>query len=697
MTTAADEFGSLDDSTTDDLPDLVEGPMITANHGQAATNVGTMTQYITNWLGRYRAARELSPEFVASTMDTFVEREYLHAGLSTGPMRSGEAASLLREYHCVLLVGSAESGRRTAAVALLSHTGLPMHELPVDDDVQRLLRPGDVAWDESGRVAYLVVVPRQAERSGRLVEQLAGYRAEVERRDARLVVLLDREAWLMVEGLPGFGALMVGPPDPGRVLERLLRDQRQVWEVDRLLHEQAVAQVLRGAGPGQVLRLYRRIMSAAGEVLRRGVADPVPVIAEEAVKAYQNWDEQLVQWFEQYSDPRARLFLIALAFLEGEPAGDVLDRSEKLGKVLDESADLRGGVGGMGIRRLARCVGAEVDGEWRIRFTRAAYASSVLSFVHGDQSKEFRRKLWEWAAVLPMRGGPPHQRIAVQVADAMLMMNLSMPSPNIPEVRFLVYSWWRHPALRPLVTNLITVLALSPEAGSVMRRRLLQWATEFRDPGLLAAVAAVCAGPFADTYPQAAFTRLRRLAARESVDDDVVAAIVALWPRPAHRRAVLQQVVGLVAEEGPQRSVGLRAFAAISVVPSDVRDVFHALAADDALRGSLIGALMDLFTPPGPQGEFRQALEVWLEVAVDEPAYQELIAGLFVLAGRKGSSDDGVSARYAMMNKLLDEWQPVVEDGAYPGARDFRDWLCERLHRADPLSGWRSESLVALR
>jgi hypothetical protein len=682
------------DSAADELPEVsatsTTGPAVGENWGQVARYVERMTQ--NNNTNYYLAHRQLSVELnsetVRLTMETFVEREYRRAGSADGPMTSHGAARLLDDDHrCLLLVGSVDSGRWTAAVALLSHTGRQLHQLPADDDAQRLLPIGEFAWPEAnGPAAYLVVLPSGAERHGRLADQLAAYRHETERRDARLVIVADRETWEAGANVPGYVTVQVERPSSFLMLELLLQPHRERWDVERLLQEKRVADVLTGATPGQVQRLYGRVVDAAADVLGRETDDPVPAIAEMAVSAYENWDRELAVWFEENTDPRTRLFLIVLAFLDGEPAADVLEQTERLAFSLGVSKEFRDGISGAGIRQLARMVGAHVDEQWRIRFTKTAYGAAVLRFVHGDQSAEFRRQLWQWAATVPLRRGAPHQGVAGKVAEAMRGTHLAMPRPNIPELRLLVHSWWRLSSLRPLVTSLITDLALSLEAGSTIRARLLRWSEASVDSRVLGAVAAVCAGPFADAYPQAALTRLNRLAAREIVDDDVVAAVAELWRREPHRSAVLRQIVGWAQIDGPRRVVGLRALAAITATAPAVRAVFEELAVDDGVRDCLVRVFGDLFVPPGPLGEFRQALKIWLTIAAEQQNYRTLIAHLLTDGGRCSGEEAGVSARYGVMYTLLFDWRPVLNEDEDTRARDFRSSLVEQLVQADPLT-----------
>jgi hypothetical protein len=43
------------------------------------------------------------------------------------------------------------------------------------------------------------------------------------------------------------------------------------------------------------------------------------------------------------------------------------------------------------------------------------------------------------------------------------------------------------------------------------------------------------------------------------------------------------------------------------------------------------------------------------------------------------------SSRFARISDLLYDWQPLARDVEAPAARDLRDRLNERLHRANPL------------
>lgn len=663
----------IEESYADDIDD---GISVEDNNGQVASHVGgDMVQNVHNWLGRYQAARELSEAFVQETIDTFVERVY-----GPGGLRREAAAGVLRDRRHVLLMAEPGTGRRIAAVGLLGGVPAPRREIPIDDDQQQLLPVDQVPWSSYGRCAYLLTVP-PGSRNGRLPELLIAYREAVEKQDSYMVVLVDQKSLERPEDVSGFTVLTVAAPDREELLRRLLQDQRARLDVDTLLKTPPLPTMLVDATPTQIARLSRRIRAAAGDL-----QEPLGEIARKSVQAYQNWDEELTAWFERYRDPRTRLFLIALAFLQGGQASNVLHAMEKLAKQLEEPANVRGGIGAPGIRELAKNVSARIDGEHRIYFTLPSYDVSVLRYVHSDQSKAFRTNLWSWASDLPVRrGGAPNARVAGQVASAMLAVTLALPGADAPEVRTLIERWWGYQTLRPLVVDLMTAVAMSPEAGAAMRGRLNQWAAQSGRVTLLCAVAAVCGGALADAYPQAVLTRLNNLAGRgiEAVTDEVVTAVRSLWDRPLHRQATLRQVIDWAAGQHPRHHVGLRALAAISETPDRAEFLLTELAGDVEGQTGLVDALALLLTGEGPQGEFREALFRWLDVAAEDPAYEDLVTDLLIRAGGTGQ---GASVRLARMSDLLYGWQPLARDGDAPAARDLRSRINERLHRANPLA-----------
>lgn len=661
-----------------DADDLDEDFYIEENSGQAASSVGRdmiQNNNIHNWLGRYRAAHELSEDFVRQTIADFVERSYDPNGMSREA-----AVVVLRERRHVILMAEPGTGRRTAAVGLLGGIRTGRREIPIDADVLRLLPVDEVPWSKYGRCAYLLTVP-QGCRDERLSELLIAYRQTVEESNSYLVVLVDKKALPRPDDVPGFSVLRVSPPDCEELLRRRLSDLRAWVDVEALLRTPPLPMIQLAATPRQIVDLADCIRTAAVDT-----EESAEEIVRKAIQAYRNWDDELVNWFDNNDDPRTRLFLVALAFLQKEPATYVLNAAEKLATMLGEPADVRGGIVAPGIRQLAKQVSARVDDQRRIEFTLPDYNVAVLRYLHGDRPTAFRKRLWDWASELPIhrRGGSPNLRIATRVADAMLDVIRALPRADAPEVRTLAERWWGYQALQPLVVELITTVSLSPEAGQVMRERLNQWARQLGSQPLCCAIAAVCGGPLADAYPRAALTRLNHLAVRSNgaITDEVVKAVRALWGRPQHREMTLHQIVGWAANE-ERRGTGVRALAAISGTREDASSLLDELAADTMLQTEMVCAFARLFTGAGPQGDIRDALFRWLDVASRDPSHEELLASLLVRAGGTG---EGASYRFARLGGLLFTWQPTANDAEAPEARDLRGRLDERLRRADPIA-----------
>ena len=653
----------------------VFAPTLQTNAGQVIGEVrGDVVQHIRQYFHQAGAARALTPLFVEQTMAAYVERAW--RATPDGPvLDSVQAAGVFRRDTCVFLSGHPGTGRRTAAIALLSRLELPLHGLPIDDDNQRLVPPDQVNWPEYGPAGYLLAPPK-----GEIETELSAYRQEIRRRNSFLVVLTEPDALPLHAG----PILTVGLPDPRRLLiSALSRHVAGRFDVGRLAEDQALASVLTpGARPQQVIRLAQRIAAAIDTV---GGTPPrrltVQTVAIEAVKAYHDWQRELADWFDEHGDARARLFLVALAVLEGEPGGPVLDAAESLGGLTGERAGAGGGIAESGILELSRTVLAHPDAGQRLFFQRPAYAPAVLRFVHADRSAAFRARLWSWAAHLPMRGrGMPSSRIATRVANALLTVTTAAPEATVSHLTPLVKLWWAYPTLRPLARDLATAAALSPEAGTRMRERLNTWATQSGATSpLLPAVAEICSGPLADAYPRAAFVRLNNLAGRgpDIAGHAVAEALHRLWHRPQHRPAVLRQITTWLTEDGPRRAAGLSTVAALTATPEDT-DMLLIYLADQPIgrREAFLDALAAALRPVVAAGGPGTVLDAWPAAAALSPAGTELTGDLLV---RVVGDKLGASTRAAGLLRWLAGWAATAPDRKRP------DDLIRRLLQADPL------------
>lgn len=665
------------------------GPDITTNSGQAATYAGSMKQYINQFYGQIRAARELNAGNITLTLKGYVERAFWRPVNPDIALDTDRAAAVVEEHRSVLLVGDRGAGVHTAAVALLSRLQRPVHDVPIDDDKQRLLPIDQVGWPSQSAAAYILTVPDGAvsRSASELEAEILSYQRVLLTRGDFLVVIVDPGIYRLLGGVHGTNTLEVGPPEPRAVLLKELAGQEHRLDIDALARHEALSGTLASLPPRQVRRLALRIIAAADIVLSQNTHDPISMIAEQAIKAYRNWNEELATWFATVSDPRARLFLIALAFLEHEPGSLILRQAEALGRELKEASNVYGGIGTAGIRQLATMVKAHLDERHRVIFDRPAYAASVLGFIHADRSDEFRKHLWLWAARLPMRPGTlPSPPIAARVAGAMFTMAMSVPEPDAPEIYWVIQRW-RHVTLRPVVSSLVTEIALSPEAGSRMRRRLNRWATESSDTGVLGMIATVCAGEFADTYPRAAFTRLNNLAGRgyDSVEREVIAGVLRLWERPRHRLDVLHQVAAWIGQDEPRRSLGLRCLAGLTADPRDAAMLLRFLLTQpEQIRTELVGGLGQAFAllPVAP-GEVWSAMTSWLTAVADDPVLEPLLGDLMFQAV---GVNPGASDRASRLVSFVVQWQPTGAGDVDPRRRDVRDLMIDRICLGDPFS-----------
>ncbi|MDR7277032.1 hypothetical protein [Catenuloplanes atrovinosus] len=696
------QFPAEEEYDPDEPADLLglDGPVTATNYGQTATYTRSMNQYINQYYGQIRAAQQLNAGDITLTLEGYVDRVFFRPANPKLAMDTDRAATVVEEHRSVLLVGERGTGVHTAAVALLSRLGRPVHDVPIDDDKQCLLPIDQVGWPSQSAAAYILTVPDGAvSRSVSALEsEIATYQRVLITRGDYLVVIIDPRVQQLLGGVHGVNALAVGPPEPRAVLLKELAGQEHRLDVDALAHHQALAETLTDLPPRQVRRLALRIVAAADIVLAQNVNDPVTAIAEQAVQAYRNWNDELEGWFAKVEDARARLFLIALAFLEGEPGSLVLRQAEALGRELKEPPDAYGGIASAGIRQLAATVNARLDERHRVMFDRPAYAASVLGFVHADRSDEFRKHLWFWAVRLPMRrGSVPSVPIAERIADAMFTMAMSVPEPDAPEIYWVIQRW-QHVTLRPVVAGLVTAIALSPEAGPRTRRRLNRWASESTDTGVLGMIAIVCAGELADSYPRAAFTRLNNLAARgfDSVESEVVAGVLRLWERPRHRLDVLHRVTDWITAEEPRRSVGLRCLAGLTADPPGARRLLRFLLEQpEQTRTELVAGLSQVFAllPAVPE-EIWPAMASWLSAAAEDSSLAPVVGELMFQAV---GVNPGASVRASRLVGFVVQWQPMGGD-VDPRRRAVRDLMIERICHADPFArGARSPEPVVLR
>ncbi|MGC9665183.1 hypothetical protein ACNTMW_01345 [Planosporangium sp. 12N6] len=682
-----DEFDEFEGDPP--VPDLAAAPRVHENSGQVATVVhGGMHQHLHQYVRRFLEYHELGAEHVGHTMDTYVERVY-----RSGDQRSLDStgtAALFGQYHALVLVGDPGTGRHTAAVALLSRLGLPMREIrPRHDPAQpQELSTVDLPTDPG--MAFLLELPGRGEPVGDdFPRQLRSYRDALRAIGSYLVVVVTPETWRVLGGFNDGGVLAVQPPDPRQVLSQELTERGTRVDLTALLNAPPIVELLRHASPREVVRLAGLIVSAAATAVTDGTEPTarVDVVVSAAIAAYHNWDNELADWFHKEKDVRVRLFLLAAAVLEHSPADLVLRAAEDLGNQLGDRPSPTGGIGEAGIRELTARIGARIAVDSTLYFTRPAYAPAVLDFVRSDRSDRFQRQLWAWAAELPMQDRTSTSvAIADRTAAAMLDLVLRHRDPRM--LRRTVPRWAVRRDLRSILVELLTAVALSPEAGSWMRQQLNLWAARSSNPAVLITVAEVCQGQLADVYPDIALTRLNHLAGKAvpAVADSVVGAVVSLWSRPQLRRPVLEKTTSWAREQtGPKFDVGCRLLSVLSDPGTEpTANVLRFVIADrPQCWDNFVRAVAGMLDAPAPPEHTRRMLFTWLSLAAEDPTLGEQFIDLMVAVARV---DGAPARRIARLRTAAYDWQPVSGEQSVPDRRDLRERLVERLHRADPMT-----------
>ncbi|BCL13270.1 hypothetical protein [Micromonospora sagamiensis] len=587
------------------------------------------------------------------------------------------AARLVGDQPWVVVLGPANSGLRTAAVALLheaSQAGRRLEEILIDEERGRPFAAVDLPAERG--LTYLLCLPDQRERvSPDLGRRLQAHAAHLATLDAHLVVVATPGVWGAVGSVGTVSVLQVTPPD----LPEVVRRECAVHAVDAssIVGHPTISEVLARATVTDAMRLAGIIVTA----VRNHPDHDVPKLVEEVCGAYGDWDDVLAAWFSAARSIRHRLFLVAAALLEGEPPAEVLDAVNSLGQTLGDLPSVRSdGLAEVGLRALMSEINAEVvDG--RLRFERANYATAVLTFLHGDRSAWFHRKLWEWAMDLPLRRNDHRQtRLAERIVGNLVAIVL-----RSRDTRPLVWlnRWTGKPYLRPHVVQALTATAMSDEVGADVRSLLYRWSrAERASDQSLCTIAEVCSGELARLYPRVSLTRLGHIAHRGSpvVREAIVTAVRRLWEIPRLRPRIVEVVTTWTeGEAGGRAETAWRVFAALA--RSEAHPVLMAWQ-DGPLRAGLVGAVARLFDRAEADVTHAELGESLLDAALLSEENRERIVEFLGDVVRRG---DGGTRRLVRLSKLAFTWQPVDGDVTNPDRREVRDHVVESLHQVDPL------------
>ncbi|WP_405062613.1 hypothetical protein OG474_13490 [Kribbella sp. NBC_01505] len=455
----------------------------------------------------------------------------------------------------VVLRGARGSGRRASALSLLARSGDGVTECSQDwitgPQVPLLPRAQD------GR--YLLDLTGEEDVPATFGSHLGSYSDVLAGRDARMVILVTPELWRSCERHCHTFTFDLETPEPEAVLVAHLG---QSAEHLRWYQEEPALRALVGETSHVRAEELARIITGTAELNAAG--------ASRVADAFNHWLGYLVEHLgptvsesevAQAAKMRERATLIAAAVLDGSPIGAVLAAADELLHELGEAPSYREILLGDGVTS---------------RFEKLEIETSQGKVDLMGRHPGLDRALlaWLWTQRLPMRPRIQRwiERITVdskiaagqlaRVADALVGLAIDQRSLEIlGTVEAWVQSGAQH---RRLAVSVLERLAVDPEIGSEVRRRLRNWAiNKTTGPELLEAVTSVCGGLLGQMNTPAALARLKLLLGRpeaavrrgasdalQSLADEpamakVVATTMSKWSEDAEDHAAHQAVLSL--------------------------------------------------------------------------------------------------------------------------------------------------------
>ncbi|GAA1195482.1 hypothetical protein [Pseudonocardia alaniniphila] len=415
------------------------------------------------------------------------------------------ANSILQQRRIVLVTAASGSGRRTAAVRLLStddRGGGPIHELPVHQEGldERVLDRDDVM--ENDRL-LLDLSSAGDDIFDTVSSKLAGFWGTARERHAVLVVVLPEQN---VRDLDSeFADLLVplGRPDGTSVFEGHLTSYG-IEPVRHELRRSGLVQVVDHGSMQDIAHLALLVRQAQDRSRREtGFA----ALLDQALAAHADRADDAAAQVAGQSG-RGRALMLASALLEGSFADTVFEADRLLVRLLNlheeqnhefEQPDLRSRLGEIGV---------DIGRDGRVRFQTFNYAEAVYRhfWKHFPGLRDrFRDWVVECGRALPSVDGD--DVIVERYLDVCLKVNRSA------DVLTAVEAWtsWAPPRAALALSALERGLIDSRE-GWRFRRRCYEWSINSGLPVPLAQVViAACVDVIAPNYPQQALVRLHHL------------------------------------------------------------------------------------------------------------------------------------------------------------------------------------------
>ncbi|MEV1056359.1 hypothetical protein AB0I92_03820 [Micromonospora chalcea] len=524
------------------------------------------------------------------------------------PRRYDEAARIFArsEFGVTVLSGRPGTGRRSSALTLLSDNGAQyVHECLTD--WTPIPRTDVLPKEPEGR--YLLDLTNEPteipEQFGRTLMAYGRVLAEL---NARMVILVTNKLWQACASDTVSITVELAPPSVRGVLNAHLQafgDHLKWLDDDATLRGLVDELEVGESGP-------RRVAELAAIVSRYTPFDEPAV--DQIREAFRHWKHYLDRQFAEYRDARgvdagalqaqqmgaarARALLIAVAVLDGAPSEVVLDACDELLKKLRANPSARDILIGPELQDLIDRIDAELVGD-TITITRKSPGldKAVLERVW-QQRPQLRTPIRSWLESITTTGAVANDHLD-RVADVLVRLAADLGSLETLDI---VQKWLtqksRH---RTLAITILERLAISNEVGSVVRRRLYEWASRKSGVDILTGVAEVCAGQLAHHSVKAALSRLRlligheviaarpaaaqalrQLAVNDELGDEVVTVVFDWFERQDRRAGALGLLALIDPELEPSTTELIRSIASAPERAQALRDAWSALISDRA-------------------------------------------------------------------------------------------------------------------
>lgn len=482
--------------------------------------------------------------------DANVESERAEADSCYAPIDEQAWNELTRRWDegrpLVVISGRHRIGKRATALKLLSRRS---PGTPGPAGVRELLpdweRPTTRVFPTHPDTWYLLDLGRipepLPETFGRELTTFAERQAS---RGIRLVITTTTTAWQRCA--PSMMSVTVPvEPAPARNVAamhleyRLAYPERTSWLNRAPVNALVTPQML----PHDAVRLAEAIANATEP--RNDDTDPLVRVVDE----FRSWHDHLTAFFSDTNrTAEDRALLIAAAVLDGAEPLSVWQAAMRLLGADPSAEPVENLLLGEDLEsRLESITHAPVENGVSLDEARHRLAEAVLPHVW-RQRPPMREKLLAWIGELTTSGGLASSRLT---HVGVLLSALAERHSNF-DLLGTVSKWAAASAdNRAVVASLLTGLASDATFGPTVREKLLTWSYSYgqgttTSTHFAEVVAEVCAGEFADRYPNQALVRIKWLLnapGRSTVHDIAAAAVRRMASTNDRARTILTNVL----------------------------------------------------------------------------------------------------------------------------------------------------------